>query len=42
MDPKKEVQVLPKPDYEAERAFHRFMQTVLDPGKKRYPKEPKL
>ena len=40
MDQRKEVQVLPKPDYEAERAFLKFMQTILDPGKKVYPKEP--
>jgi hypothetical protein len=43
MDEKKQVQVvLPNRDYKAEDAFRRFMQTVLDPGRKIYPKEPKV
>ncbi|HEV7392179.1 MAG TPA: hypothetical protein VGO08_11075 [Burkholderiales bacterium] len=43
MDEKRQVQVaLPKHDRKAEEAFLRFMQTVLDPGSKRYLKEPSL
>jgi hypothetical protein len=41
MDQRKQVQVLPKPDYKAEAAFQRFMQTVLDPETKIYLREPK-
>lgn len=40
MDRRKEVQVIPKPDSKAENAFRRFMQTILDPGRKTYPNKP--
>lgn len=39
MDSRKQTQVLPKPDYEAEGAFRRFMRAVLDSRTATYAKE---
>jgi hypothetical protein len=39
MGSRKQTRVLPKPDYEAERAFRRFMRAVLDSRTATYAKE---